>query len=132
MFKFYHKIVLQQFKGVNRITPLTWNNGLASATIAEPKNINGQNVTHDEKPTEPHSKPTNRMIKTVFASIALEDSDNGIHTPFTDSKLLNAKSVDELLSISEGSGVSRKHAMKVSYKFGNFLHVPRFLCSAVF
>lgn len=53
------------------------------------------------------------MIAAAFASLnSNENSD--IKTPQTDGKLLNAGNVEELLSVSEGSGVSRRHALKVN------------------
>ncbi|CAG9769332.1 unnamed protein product [Ceutorhynchus assimilis] len=117
MFKFYQKIIVQQFKGTNRIVPHAWHNGFASSTQAEAKHLNTQNVSEDRKHTNTDMRNTtkrgNKMIQNVFASINIEDSAEDITTPTTDNKLANAKTVDELLAVSEGNGVSRKHALRV-------------------
>ncbi|KAG5882845.1 hypothetical protein JTB14_022356 [Gonioctena quinquepunctata] len=51
------------------------------------------------------------MVAEVFASLHSES--NKVHTPYTDSRLDKATTVDELLSVSEGNGVSTRHALKV-------------------
>ncbi|XP_050306177.1 FAST kinase domain-containing protein 4 [Anthonomus grandis grandis] len=138
MFKFYQKIILQQFKGINRTAHLNRHNGFATATIAETKNINAENNSESEKVGPTNSVKENKMVKTVFASINLDVSADHIKTPFTDTKIFNASSVDELLSISEGTGISRKHALKVvsvlsnwtsteKIKLSDFERDPRFI-----
>lgn len=58
-------------------------------------------------------KSSNAMVTAAFASINADDDSNEIKTPQTDAKLASAKSVNDILSISDGVGVSRKHALKV-------------------
>lgn len=57
------------------------------------------------------------IVAAAFASLQSESAiiNNGIKTPFTDNKITQAQTVEELLSLSGGSGVSRRHALKVSY-----------------
>nr|CAH7741058.1 unnamed protein product [Callosobruchus chinensis] len=57
-------------------------------------------------------KPQNSMVAAAFASLH-ENHNSDIKTPFTDKKIDSAETTEELLSVSEGSGVSRKHALKV-------------------
>ncbi|KAH1019141.1 FAST kinase domain-containing protein 4 [Dendroctonus ponderosae] len=114
MFKFYNKMVLQQSIAVtlNRLTPFNWHAAaFASAGIAEAKNN-----TEEEKQAQarrPSVEKGSSIVKTVFASIQLHDSSDDIQTPFTDSKLLKAQTVNELLTITDGTGISRKHALQV-------------------
>lgn len=64
-----------------------------------------------------HSFKRNRIVEAAFASLAKPTNVREIETPFTDSKLEKATTIDQLLSVSEGSGVSRRHALKV--RIGN-------------
>ncbi|XP_066248355.1 FAST kinase domain-containing protein 4 [Euwallacea similis] len=111
MLNFYRNI-FQHSKSIKRLRPLR---SFASATIAETKSVNSTtNPEEDKEKTSSATPPKpNCMIKTVFASIELQDKADKIATPFTDNKLEAATTVDELLSISEGNGVSRRHALKV-------------------
>ncbi|XP_023029568.2 FAST kinase domain-containing protein 4 isoform X1 [Leptinotarsa decemlineata] len=51
------------------------------------------------------------MVAEVFASLNSEE--NTLRTPYTDARLEKAKNIDELLSVSQGNGVSTRHALKV-------------------
>lgn len=53
------------------------------------------------------------MVAAAFASLNLEAKSAEIQTPFTDKKISEAKSIDELLSLCNGTGVSRRYALKV-------------------
>lgn len=118
MLNFYQNI-LRHSRSVKGLSSLTRPSAFAS-TIAEAKTVSTPNTLEEDKPT-PNSpnaikgpqKNEHHMIKSVFASIELKDKSSDIETPLTDQKLDNATTVDELLSVSEGSGVSRKHALKV-------------------
>ncbi|KAL1509485.1 hypothetical protein ABEB36_004210 [Hypothenemus hampei] len=141
MINFYKSIILQQSKSIKWIPSLTWYNGFASATIAEVKNINTSSLSEEDKPVGVQSKgigKDHKMIKSVFASLQIQDKSSDIQTPFTDNKLVNAQTIDELLSVSQGTGVSRKHALKVlsilstwassgKVSFNEFENDPRFL-----
>ncbi|XP_066150769.1 FAST kinase domain-containing protein 4 [Euwallacea fornicatus] len=111
MLNFYRNI-FQHSKSLKRLPPLR---SFVSATIAEAKSVNNATNPEEEKDKTSSTTPpkSNCMVKTVFASIQLQDKDDQINTPFTDKKLETATTVDELLSISEGNGVSRRHALKV-------------------
>lgn len=61
----------------------------------------------------------NKIVEAAFASLQSKTQKKEIETPFTDSKIANAKNIEELLSVSEGNGVSRRHALKVN----NYLNV---------
>lgn len=93
-----------------------------SAT-AEPKNVNleaNKPYEHQIKKEQVsnsrfNANSGNGIVAAAFASLRKENVnlENEIATPFTDNRVAEAKTVDELLSISGGNGVSRKHAFKV-------------------
>ncbi|CAG9824055.1 unnamed protein product [Phaedon cochleariae] len=81
-------------------------------------------------------RPINSMVAAVFDSLKGENSQ--IKTPQTDSKLVEATTVGELLTVTDGNGVSRRHALKVvsiladwsstgKVKLSDFETDPRFL-----
>lgn len=117
MLNFYQNI-LRHSRNVKGLSPLTRHSAFAS-TIAEAKTVSTPNTLEEDKPTlnavKDPTKKGHHMIKSVFASIELKDKSGDIETPLTDQKLENSTTVDELLSVSVGSGVSRKHALKVLY-----------------
>jgi hypothetical protein len=88
------------------------------STIAEAKNTQ-PNVFETEMEEEQGSKlrkyvkSHNSMVAAVFASLRPSNQDMEIKTPLTDDKISKATNIDELLSISEGTGISRRHALKV-------------------
>lgn len=71
-------------------------------------------------------QPRNSMVAAAFAALQDDSATHEIQTPRTDERVLNAKSVNELFSISEGSGISRKHALKV-FSFIYHLKIKRFI-----
>ncbi|EEZ97431.2 Protein TBRG4-like Protein [Tribolium castaneum] len=77
---------------------------LLKSTIAEAK---VSEIQEEPKPKK-YERSQNNMVAAVFASLQ-----NEVKTPLTDDKISKASDINELLSISEGSGVSRKHALKV-------------------
>jgi hypothetical protein len=93
------------------------------STIAEAKNTQ-PNVFEPEIEEEEGSKSRkyvkshNSMVAAVFASLRPNNQDMEIKTPLTDDKISKATNIDELLSISEGTGISRRHALKVSVYTG--------------
>lgn len=119
MLNFYQNI-LRHSRSVKGLSPLMRPSGAFASTIAEVKTVSTPNTLEEDKPT-PNSpnaikgpvKNGHHMIKSVFASLELKDKSSDIETPLTDQKMENATTVDELLSLSAGSGVSRKHALKV-------------------
>ncbi|XP_050499186.1 FAST kinase domain-containing protein 4 [Diabrotica virgifera virgifera] len=58
-------------------------------------------------------QPHKSMVAAAFASLNSEEVNSAIKTPQTDGKLSKATNIEELLSVSEGTGVSRRHALKV-------------------
>lgn len=58
-------------------------------------------------------KINSQMVAAAFEALKSDVDIMEIKTPKTDERVLKAKTIDELLSISEGTGVSRRHALKV-------------------
>lgn len=95
---------------------------LKSTTItAESEDVNTKVIKNQSKPagSKVHSKglskiaSNNNIVAAAFASLHSDGNGNEIKTPYTDHKIEKATTIDELLSISDGNGVSRKHAFKV-------------------
>lgn len=115
MLKLYQKILKQHTKTPGRITCLIRYNGFASSTAPEVKNTNTQMIPEDKTVITnktPSSKNRVNLVKVAFASMQ-QNEEQSIVTPVTDEKIKKANTVDELLSISQGSGISRQHALKV-------------------
>lgn len=102
-----------------RISPFS------SATTATAHNILegevksiGEQQRASEKPDKERFvlKSSNSMVTAAFAALKSDVSGGDIKTPQTDAKLAQATTINELLLVSEGTGVSRKHALKVGYK----------------
>lgn len=55
----------------------------------------------------------NPKVAAAFATLELDKKKAIIETPFTDRRIQEAKDVNELLSISNGVGITRRHALKV-------------------
>lgn len=77
-----------------------------------------QSVTKTNVIVEPRRKirnaNNNNIVAAAFASLKLSNScAEEIATPKTDSRITKASSVNELLSLSEGNGTSRRHALQV-------------------
>ncbi|XP_076250695.1 FAST kinase domain-containing protein 4 [Rhynchophorus ferrugineus] len=138
MLKLYQKILKQHTKTPCKISALIRYNGFASSTAAEVKKSDTQTLAEVDKTviTKSSTSPKNRanLVKVAFASI---QRDEGL-TPATDEKIKKANTIDELLSISQGSGISRQHALKVvsvlsnwtsnrKIEIGDFESDPRFL-----
>lgn len=79
-----------------------------------------------EQSSRPGLSTRNNMVAAAFASLKSPDTGIDIRTPFTDGKISNAQNVNELLSISEGNGVSRRHALKVLFLSNFWLLVTVF------
>ncbi|XP_030756831.1 FAST kinase domain-containing protein 3, mitochondrial [Sitophilus oryzae] len=124
MLKLYQRILIQPNNGIARISCLTRHNTFASSTVAEVKNSNSENFPEKENSSAvtQRSTPKNRnnIVKVAFASINLANTSIGIDTPIIDKKIKSATSVDELLSLSQGTGVSRHHALKVVSVLSNW------------
>lgn len=126
------QIIVYSSKSMNRLPTLPrYNNFSSSFPTAELKN-NGQststetfknNVKQTTKKLVTNSKANNAMVAAAFASLQSEQSLPEIKTPFTDDKIIKSTGIDELLSISEGTGVSRRHALKVSSFYSFLLRV---------
>ena len=54
----------------------------------------------------------NSLVSAAFDALKTNEHTD-VQVPITDNRILSAKTIDELLSISEGSGVARRHALKV-------------------
>ncbi|VEN53247.1 unnamed protein product [Callosobruchus maculatus] len=104
-------------------TSLTRYSNFSSSTSAELKNIlpSQNDIVESDGASEGklqkskviyNFKPQNSLVAAAFASLN-ENHNSDIKTPYTDKKIDSAKTTEELLSVSEGSGVSRRHALKV-------------------
>lgn len=104
--------------------------------IAEAKSDEVQ----DEEPSKSrYFKSQSGMVAAAFAALKPNiDGVGDIRTPITDEKLAEAKTVNQLLDISTGSGVSRRLALKIvsilaewssagKIKLSDFEHDSRFL-----
>ncbi|XP_063906991.1 FAST kinase domain-containing protein 4 [Zophobas morio] len=88
----------------NNKTLLTYK--LFKSTVAEASEIRPDEIKN--------IKTGNRMVAAAFASLKpISKLEAEISTPVTDEKITKATNVNELLAISEGSGISRRHALKV-------------------
>lgn len=58
-------------------------------------------------------KINSQMVAAAFEALKSDVDIMEIKTPKTDERVLKAQSINELLSISEGTGISRRHALKV-------------------
>lgn len=86
---------------------------LSTISSVELKNVPDNNVSgRSSTPTKNIGEMRNNMVAAVFASLQNETQSH-IKTPETDSRISSANTVNELLSISDGSLISRKHALKV-------------------
>lgn len=123
MFKITYNLVRYTKSNSGISQGFLWFNNLSSvpitATVRSVENdvTNETNVqpkkkfTSLEHPLAP-PKSYNALVSAAFASLRNENPLNDIKTPFTDGRISKATTVGELLSISEGSGVSRRHALK--------------------
>ncbi|CAH0552712.1 unnamed protein product [Brassicogethes aeneus] len=116
MFKF-SKILVNCTKNSGRLPSISRINLSSSPVVAEVKNPEGEDVPRSTvAKSNLNQKTQHSMVATAFASLNSENVNkinNEINTPHTDTKIASAKTIDEILSISEGNGVSRKHALKV-------------------
>lgn len=88
-------------------------------TYAEVKNVEPNLDNEKQKYASNEQNKSRKTISAVFAN--LRNSDN-ILTPLTDKRIIDAATVDELLSISEGIGITRRHILKVNF------HLITFIC----
>ncbi|XP_057664236.1 uncharacterized protein LOC130898756 [Diorhabda carinulata] len=98
----------------NRNNGLVRLNLLSSSSSPQLKKPNTTSAFSENEDTEQSNKLSNRsMVAAAFASLNSMENNSGIKTPQTDVKLSNATNIEELLSISEGTGISRRYALKV-------------------
>ncbi|KAJ8909664.1 hypothetical protein NQ315_003724 [Exocentrus adspersus] len=142
------QIIVNSSKNLTRSPKVIWFNNLSSSSpTVELKSV--QNNTTGEsyivdnakaaaEQTVSRFRTSSPMVAAAFASLQSGHSLQDIKTPFTDEKIIKANTIDELLSISEGSGVSRRHALKVvsvladwctlgKVKLADFETDPRFI-----
>lgn len=108
----FTRVIIRTSKNSSVFSPLLRLNNFSTTISVEPKRI-GADSEIDENPNINKNNGIynrNRIIQAAFASL---HEGNQISTPATDDKLSKATTVDELLSVSVGSGVSRRHALRV-------------------
>lgn len=112
----FTRVVIRASKNNSVLLPLIRFNPVSTTVSPEPKNTGAESDIDDNVPADKVNgfMKRNLLVNAAFASLQNENSQ--IKTPSTDDKLGTAKTVDELLSVSEGNGVSRRHALKVSYE----------------
>lgn len=103
--------VLRSSKNNSVLSPIIRFNPFTTVS-PEPKNIGSDIDIEENKVSKKINTRQSGIVAAAFASLQKETT-HIIKTPSTDDKLYKAKSVNELLSISEGNGVSRRHALKV-------------------
>lgn len=121
----FTQLVLRSSKNVVAFQNLTRLSTFPSASTATAQTVAIENEIGTKTTTEQVNlseksktnqftvKSSNAMITAAFAALRSEDDTGEIKTPQTDARLANAQTVNDLLSISDGVGVSRKHALKV-------------------
>lgn len=112
MFKFSNSVIKYS---KNRSSIQALFRCTSSSTAAETKsfeNDGGSSKLQEAFIQEPRANRS--MVAAAFAALQADKNGVEIQTPRTDERVQQAKTVDELLAISEGSGISRKHALKVS------------------
>lgn len=97
----------------------------AQSEAAEKQGIDNQGAL-GKNGTQLNMTFTNTMVSAAFASLKSDGkgSDQEISTPLTDLRITNATTINQLLSISDGTGVSRRHALKVSILVFNIKSPP--------
>lgn len=121
----FSQLLLRSSKNVAGVQNLIRLPNFSTATTATVQNVVLENdVANKAIPEQPKQseisekgafiiKSGNAMVTAAFAALNSNDQGNDIKTPQTDARLEKADSVNELLSVSDGVGVSRKHALKV-------------------
>lgn len=129
MFKF-SKTLICNTKNNKIIHNITTFNKYLTSTVEVRKVQNTQSESNESNdysnnttPSKVSSQTVNRatnsasnnMVAAAFASLKINEplKSNNIPTPQTDQRLATATNVNDLLSISSGSGVSRRHALQV-------------------
>lgn len=83
-----------------------------SSDLNENKTIVKPNVGQQKRT---NNNSTNNIVAAAFASLKSDTKtvSSEIETPITDTRINKATTINELLSISEGIGISRRHALQV-------------------
>lgn len=108
----FTRVIIRSSKNNSLLSPIIRFNPFSTTVSPEPKNI-GADSDIEENVGKINNFRRSGIVAAAFASLQKESVSNTIKTPSTDNKLQKAQSVNELLSVSEGSGVSRRHALKV-------------------
>nr|XP_022919922.1 FAST kinase domain-containing protein 3, mitochondrial [Onthophagus taurus]XP_022919923.1 FAST kinase domain-containing protein 3, mitochondrial [Onthophagus taurus] len=102
MFKFTRAFIQAKCTHLNGYIRLSFS----SAPTVELKNVTQEPTTSET------IKRRNGIVAAAFASLKTAEVTE-INTPHTDKRIMSATNIEELLSISNGTGISRKHALKV-------------------
>lgn len=110
----FTRVLIRSSKKNSALSPIIRFNSFATTVSPEPKNFVADTDTEENvtKTKIAHVKRSG-IVAAAFASLQKEKLSDTTITPFTDSKLEKSTTVNELLSVSEGSGVSRRYALKV-------------------
>lgn len=108
----FTRVIIRTTKNSSVFSPLLRLNTYSTTASAEPKTT----IAESEIDENVHANKINGLFKRnriVEAAFAALHDENQISTPSTDDKLAKATTVNQLLSVSEGSGVSRRLALRV-------------------
>lgn len=105
--------VIRTSKNTSVYSSLLRFNTISSTVSPEVKTTLTDSDIDENVQIKRYDSKRNKIIEAAFASLQVQRKELGIKTPFTDDKLEKASDINQLLAISEGSGVSRKHALKV-------------------
>lgn len=105
----FTRVIIRTSKNSSMLSPLLRLNNFSSTVSPEPKNVGTEIEENRQSGNEFFRR--NRIVEAAFASLQTNKQD--IKTPLTDNKLEQATTVDELLCVTEGNGVSRRHALRV-------------------
>lgn len=113
----FTRMIARPSRNHNIFSSFRYGNYSSSSVSPEPKTtgvINDVESLQSPKNGRNSRVKQNTMVAAAFASLNLEAKSAEIQTPFTDKKISEAKSIDELLSLCNGTGVSRRYALKVN------------------
>lgn len=105
----FTRVIIRTSKTSSVFSPLSRLNNFSTTASVEPKR-NGIDSEIDDNANANKINglyKRNRIVEAAFASLQNQNQ------PSTDDKLGEATTVDELLSVSFGNGVSRKYALRV-------------------
>lgn len=116
----FSRLLTRHSKTCGMLPVLRLNNYSSSSVTPELKPVNSSQMEKESgllqnglSKSVLYPKSESPMVAAAFASLNSQTTDD-IKTPIFDDKIKKATTVEEVLTLSEGSGISRKHALRVS------------------